>query len=113
MSGLCSISGSISMKIETKASASELATMTLAALSLLLVIVNAALVVRNQSIQVQATERQQVINQGLQFSRIRQVLAQLLANVSVSKNDHDIAELLTRNGISVTVPPSPAAPQGK
>lgn len=86
--------------------------MTMAALSLLLVVVNAGLVVRNQSIQVQATQRQQVINQGLQFSRIRQVLAQLLANVSVSKNDHDIAALLTRNGITVTVPPA-AVPQGK
>jgi hypothetical protein len=90
--------------------------MVLAAVSLVLVIVNAALVMRNQSIQVEATGRQQVINQGLQFARIRQALAQSLANVAVTKNDREIAELLTRHGVTVNqqaAPAAAAAPQGK
>ncbi|HLI21802.1 MAG TPA: hypothetical protein VKV32_11825 [Stellaceae bacterium] len=95
----------------------EIATLSLAGLSLLLVIVNAVLVVRNQSIQVDVNERQQVINQGLQFARLRQAIAQLLGNVAISKQDHDISELLARHGISVNAGPAPsaapAAPQGK
>ncbi|HEY3917313.1 MAG TPA: hypothetical protein VGL83_05950, partial [Stellaceae bacterium] len=69
------------MKLEMKGSVWEVATMTLAVLGLILVILNAGLVMRNQSIQVTATGRQQVINQGLQYARIRQALAQELATV--------------------------------
>lgn len=102
------------MKFEIKAPIWETATMTMAALSLLLVVVNAVFVLRNQSIQFEVTQRQQVINQGLQFARIRQTLVQYLGNLAVSKNDHDLSNLLTRHGISVTPPPAaPAATQGK
>ena len=94
------------MKIEFNGSMGEIATMTLAGLSLVLVVVNAALVTRNQSLQVQVTQRQQTINQGQQFGRLRQGLAQYLANVAASKNDADINALLTRHGITVTAPPA-------
>lgn len=102
------------MKLEIKASAWDIVTMTLAALSLLLVIVNAVLVVRNQSLQVDMNDRQQVINQGLQLARLRQVLAQTLGNLAITKQDHDLGDLLSRHGISVTgQAPAPAVPQGK
>jgi hypothetical protein len=105
------------MKFEFKGSVSDLATMILAVLSLVLVIVNAALVVRNQTIQVDINQRQQVINQGLQFARIRQALAQVLGNLAVTKQDHDLSDLLSKHGISVTptgaTAPAPLAPQGK
>jgi uncharacterized protein YpmS len=102
------------MKLEIKGSAWDIVTMTLAALSLLLVIVNAVLVVRNQSLQVEMNDRQQVINQGLQLARLRQVLAQTLGNLAITKQDHDLSDLLSRHGISVTgQAPAAAAPQGK
>jgi hypothetical protein len=103
------------MKFEMKGSVWEVATMTLAVLGLILVILNAGLVMRNQSIQVTATGRQQVINQGLQYARIRQAVAQELANVAASKNDRDIIDLLAKHGINVTsnAGVAPAAPQGK
>jgi uncharacterized protein YpmS len=101
--------GEADVKFEIKGSSWEIATMTLAALSLVLVLVNGAMVFRNQSLQVEITQRQQVVNQGLQFGRIRQALAQVLANLSVQKSDREIGDLLTRHNISVTVP-SAAAP---
>lgn len=102
------------MKFEIKYPSWEVATMALAALSLLLVVVNAILVIRNQSIQFDVNQRQQTINQGLQFARIRQTLVQFLGNLAVSKNDRDLTDLLTRHGITVTAPSTaPTAPQGK
>lgn len=99
------------MKLEIKGSAWDIGTMALAALSLLLVVINAGLVVRNQSLQAEVTDRQQVINQGLQFARIRQTLAQFLGNLAVSKQDHDLSDLLSRHGISLTAGQPPVAPQ--
>jgi len=102
------------MQLEIKGSMWEVATMTLAGISLVLVIVNGGLVLRNQSIQVEVSQRQQAINQGLQFARIRQVLAQYIANVATQKKDAELSEVLTRHGISLAAAPAaPAAPQGK
>ncbi len=106
------------MQFEVKGSVWEIVTMTAAALSLILVIVNAGLVLRNQSIQVDISQRQQVINQGLQFQRIRQALAQYVANVATAKKDSELTDMLTRHGITLAAPPAqapaaPAAPQGK
>ncbi|HVA11725.1 MAG TPA: hypothetical protein VNF99_00610 [Stellaceae bacterium] len=105
------------MNLEIKGSPWEWAIMALAGLSLVLVIVNAGLVVRNQAIQGDVTQRQQIINQGLQFARIRQALAQMLVSVAVSKNDRDLSDMLTRHGIALTgaaaAPAAPAASQGK
>jgi hypothetical protein len=96
----------------------ETVTMIAAVLSLILVIVNAGLVLRNQAIQVDVNQRQQVINQGLQFARIRQILAQYVANVATAKKDNELTDVLTRHGITLAAPPAPApaapaAPQGK
>jgi hypothetical protein len=107
------------MKVEIKGSVWDLGAMALAVVSLALVIVNAALVMRNQGIQADVTQRQQIINQGLQLARIRQGLAQVIGNLAVSKQDHDLSDLLARHGISVSGTPSaapipaPTTPQGK
>lgn len=98
------------MESQIRESTWNAVSMVLAALSLILVIINAGLVVRNESLQVDVTQRQQVINQGLQFARIRQTLAQLLGNLAIAKNDRDLADLLTRHGIAVS---PTSAPQGK
>jgi hypothetical protein len=105
------------MNLEIKGSPWEFATLVLAGLGLLLVIVNSGLAIRNQSIQVDVSQRQQTITQGQEFARIRQALAQVLGNIALNKIDHDLSDLLTRHGIAVTpVPAAPAAaaaPQGK
>ncbi len=104
------------MQLEIKGSAWEVATMTIAGVSLVLVILNAGLVLRNQSLQFDISQRQQVINQGLQFARIRQVLAQYVANVAAAKKDNELTELLTHHGITpggASVPPPAAVPQGR
>lgn len=81
--------------------------MTLAGISLVLVVANAVLLVRNEAIQLDVTKRQHVINQGLEFARIRQNLVRLLGNLAVTKNDRALRDLLTRHGI--TVKPAAAA----
>lgn len=98
------------MQVEIKGSVWEMVTTTLAGLSLVLVIVNAGLVLRNQSIQFDVGQRQQVINQGMQFARIRQVLAQYIANVATTKKDAELTDLLSHHGIALTTPAAPAAP---
>jgi uncharacterized protein YpmS len=87
------------------------AVMGLAALSLLLVVVNGVLVVRNQAGQFQVNQRQQVVNQGLQYARVRQIIAQVVANVAVQKNDRDLTALLARHGIAINQPGASAAPE--
>lgn len=105
------------MKFEIKGSPWEIATLALAGLSLLLVIVNAALVIRNQVIQADLTARQQTINQGLDYARLRQTIAQMLGNLAIAKQDRDLTDVLARHGFSVTPGQSPgsapAASQGK
>lgn len=85
------------------------AVMGLSGLSLLLVVVNGVLVVRNQSAQFQVNQRQQILNQAQQYARIRQIIAQVVANIAVQKGDADLTALLGRHGISFnqanTAPP--------
>jgi len=104
------------MDAEGKGSFWPVGTTILAGLSLVLVIANVALVLRNQSIQAVVGERQQTINQGLEYARIRQVLAQNVANVATAKKDAELSEVLARHGITLAspaAPSAPAAPQGK
>jgi uncharacterized protein YpmS len=104
------------MEPESKSSFWSVLTMILAALCLVLVIANAGLVLRNQSIQADVNQRQQVINQGLEYARIRQVMAQNVANLATAKKDTELSDVLTRHGITLNTPlaaPAPAAPQGR
>ena len=99
-----------------KGSPWEWTSLTLAGLALVLVIANSVLFVRNQAIQFEVNQRQQVINQGLQLARIRQVLAQLLAQAQIAHNDRELSDLLVRHGITVSAAPAnppPAAAPGK
>jgi uncharacterized protein YpmS len=88
------------------------AVMGLSALSLLLVVVNGALVIRNQSAQLQVNQRQQAINQGQQYARIRQIIAQVVAGIAVQKSDPDLTTLLARHGITINSQAAPSAATG-
>lgn len=87
----------------------------IAAVTLLLVILNAVLVVRNQGIEAEVQQRQVVINQSLQINQVSNALVQLLGQAAVQRQDQEIAALLTEFGITVTQPqgvPPPPAPAG-
>ena len=88
---------------------SVLATTILAGLTLLLVVANAALVFRNQSVQGDINQRQQYINESAGLARLNDVLAKTLAATAYEKKDDALKALLHDAGIEFSVAPAPAA----
>ena len=81
----------------------------LAALSVLLVIVDGWLVTSNVSIRTEVNNRQQYINQSVQLSRLNQELINSLGALAL-KNNTAIRQLLADSGITVVAPSAEAAP---
>lgn len=87
----------------------------LAAVTLLLVLLNAFLLIRNQGIEAQVQQRQVIINQSLQINQVSSALVQMLGQIAVRTHDPQISGLLGEFGISIpdgSSPPAmtPAAP---
>jgi hypothetical protein len=78
----------------------------MAAASLVLVAVNAALVLSNQASQAEVAQRQQLINQGAELMRLEQAVAGALSSVATESKDEALNALLARYGL----PPQAAAP---
>src|ERR1700676_3950150 len=79
----------------------------LAGAGIVLVLINAALLMRNQKAQAEVNQRQQVINHAVQFSRAVQLLVQTIAWTAVTSKDEALVVLLERHGIRITGgPPS-------
>lgn len=76
--------------------------MVLAALSLILVIINAVLAFSNSSAQEIAQHRQQEINQTAFLTRFERSLTQALATGAVSHRDEDVKNLLQKHGITIS-----------
>jgi hypothetical protein len=76
-----------------------------AGLVMALVITNIALFLGNRTVQVQAAERQQFINQSIQLSRLNTQLIRALAATSAQTDDEEIRELLASHGVTFTVNP--------
>lgn len=74
----------------------------LAAASLLFVLLNGALVLRNDNAQAVVTQRQQFINQGVQTSRAAQLMIQTIAHVAVATKDDALVQLLEHHGLHLT-----------
>jgi hypothetical protein len=89
-----------------KMSSWEWASLGVAAASLLLVLLNAALTLSDQALQSRVAERQAVISEEAQLSRVRQAIVQALINNAVAKNDYDLREVLEHHGISLTTVPA-------
>ena len=79
----------------------------LAALSLVLVVTDIALISSNRQLQETANQRQAEINKGMQLSTLNQSLIQALGEAAVANNDTAAKELLAAQGI--TVKPNAAA----
>jgi hypothetical protein len=79
----------------------------LAAIALVLVIVNSALFVSNQGAQTDITSRQQFINQSVQLAKVQETFGRDLATVA-ARGDDKVHELLNQLGITYTVSQPPA-----
>jgi hypothetical protein len=86
--------------------------LALSGIAVILVIVYLIQVEQNRSLRAEADQRQQFINQSIQFSRVDEALIRALASAAVNDKDDKLRNLLAQNGISVnprTGTPSPAA----
>lgn len=87
----------------------------LALASIVLLVVNAALTLRNESAQAVVNQRQQFINQTAQVSRVALLLAQTIAKTAITTKDDALLQLLERHGVRLQSNASPAegaAPEG-
>ena len=73
------------------------------AVTLALVIVNAALFLVNRNTQIDINNRQQFIQQSIQLEGLYREIVKALADLSIKSNDRQIRDMLTSQGITVTV----------
>ena len=81
-----------------------------AAVTLILVILNSFLVVRNQGIEAEVQQRQQIINQSLQVNQVSNALLQMLGQSVLRTQDPQITTLLSEFGITVSETPPAGSP---
>ena len=89
--------------------------LALSGITLILVIVYLVLIEQNRAVQAEVNQRQQFINQSIQFGRINETLVHALATVSVNQKDDKLRDLLAQNGITInpkTGAPEPTAETG-
>jgi predicted Holliday junction resolvase-like endonuclease len=82
----------------------------LAALMLVLVLVNILLGFGNQSLRTEVAERQQFITQSLQLEALQREIVTVLATVALKTKDEPLKSLLASQGISLD--PTPQQPAG-
>ena len=89
------------------------ALVVLAAAPLILTIVDFVLVQGNHSLRAEVDQRQHLINQSAQLTRVNQALVRQIAVAAVKSRDGKLRELLSQNGITINVSPTPAPDNGK
>ncbi|HUE18666.1 MAG TPA: hypothetical protein VMQ63_02750 [Stellaceae bacterium] len=77
-------------------------TVSLAGLSLLLVLANIVLAVFNAGAQGTVAERQQFIGEQTEFRRVGELLVRSLVAASASTKDPQLAALIAKHGVSAT-----------
>jgi len=88
----------------------------LAVATLVLVVINSVVFLRNQAAQVEVNRRQEFINQSVQLGRVHDYLVRALATVATNNKDDSLRALLAEHGITFNVTPTaapapaPAAP---
>jgi hypothetical protein len=85
----------------------------LAAAPLVFTVVDFVLTQGNRSLRAEVDQRQHLIDQNAQLARVNQVLMRQIAVAAVKNQDNKLRELLSRNGITINVPPTPPADSGK
>jgi len=81
----------------------------LAALTVALMLADIALFTHNRITQTEVAARAQHIQQAVQLRPLYQEMVKALADLSVRHQDHALRDLLTAQGITLTLPPAPFA----
>jgi hypothetical protein len=79
----------------------------LSGLTLPLVVAYMVLVQDNRTVQAQANQRQQFINQSVQLGRINEALIHALATEAVNEKDDKLRDLLAQTGITINAAGEP------
>ena len=82
----------------------------LAALMLILVLVDILFMLGNQSLQASVSERQQYIAETIQLESLNRQVIGVLAELALKTNDGQLKELLTSVGVNLSPEPAQAAP---
>ena len=82
--------------------------LALSGITFILVIVYLFVAQQNRAVQAEVNQRQQFINQSIQFNRVNDALIRALAAAAVSEKDDKLRNLLAQNGI--TIDPKTGAP---
>jgi len=80
----------------------------LACLVLLFVLGDMLLVMGNQSMQTEVSDRQQIVAQAIQLENISRQVVGVLANMALKTNDESLKKLLAASGVNLEVPSGPA-----
>jgi hypothetical protein len=89
--------------------------LALSGITLILVFVYLVVSEQNRTVQARVNERQQFINQSIEFGRVNEALVRALATAAVNDKDQKLRDLLKQNGITInakTGAPAPAAQAG-
>jgi hypothetical protein len=82
----------------------------LSVLVLILVLINIFIVIGNQSLQSDVSERQQVIAQTMQLEALNRQLINVLANLALKTNDEPLMSVLAAAGINLQSAPETKPP---
>jgi len=75
----------------------------LAVVTVVLIAANAVLLSRDQDLQADVNQRQQVINQGVRLGQLNTTLIRTLAGAAVSEHDDKLRDILAEVGVTFTV----------
>jgi len=75
----------------------------LAVIVLLLVIANTTLILTNQSIKQELSNRQVFINQSVNLNKLNNDIIRNLAELAIGKNDLQLKQLLNDHGINFSI----------
>lgn len=84
--------------------------LALSGITLILVVVYLVLIEQNRATQAAVNQRQQFINQGVQFGRINDALIRALATAAVSEKDDKLRDLLSQSGVTLNPKTEATAP---
>ncbi len=81
-----------------------------AGLALLLTVLNITLFTINRSAQAEVTARAQYLQQSGELQGLYRQIAQALGELAVGNKDWQLRDLLTKEGLTINVPPAPGNP---
>jgi len=85
----------------------------LAAVPLVFTVVDFVLAQGNHSLSAEVEQRQRLIDQNAQLARVNQAVMRQIAIAAIKNQDSSLRELLSRNGITINLPPTNPADDGK